>query len=66
MWRLENFIRALWNKLTGKTLAMEMIQRFEDEFPGRCVICSYHKYGVTHGLTSGPVPEHDCIEKRSE
>jgi len=45
----------------GKTTE-EMVNEFIEAFPGRCMICSYHEYGVREGLTSGKVADHDCIE----
>lgn len=44
----------------------EDITDFQRKFPGRCMICSYHRYGISHGHTSGPCPEHECIESRRD
>lgn len=40
----------------------EFLRRFQQAFPNQCFVCSYHRYGVRHGHTSGPVPDHDCAE----
>lgn len=42
----------------GKNAAEE----FAEAFPGRCMICSYHAYGISHGYGVGPLEAHDCIE----
>lgn len=43
--------------------AREIVEEFARKFPGRCLVCSLHRYGYTHGHTSKPRPEpHDCIE----
>jgi len=40
-----------------------MIEEFTDAFPGRCMICSYHRFGRQEGLTNEPLPpKHKCIE----
>ena len=51
--------------LRGESSASSMASEFAAAFPGRCMICSYHQYGLREGLTSDPMPKpHDCIEKR--
>lgn len=41
------------------------VLRFRETFPGRCMICSHHQYGYTHGYEANPKPEpHYCIESR--
>jgi len=43
-----------------------LVAEFREHFPGRCMVCSYHRYGVLHGMVSGPPPEHDyCPESSS-
>lgn len=37
--------------------------RFAKLFPGRCMTCSMHAYGVQHGHAWGPVEQHNCIER---
>lgn len=43
-----------------------LLERFQERFPGRCPICSYHSYGIREGLLkhTEPVPEHECINPR--
>ena len=42
----------------------KMAEDFVKEFPGKCLICSYHHFGVSAGLRPpGPIKPHDCIEK---
>lgn len=41
----------------------QMVAEFPVKFPGRCMICSYHRYGVEYGFTVKPLEPHDCIEK---
>lgn len=42
----------------------KLILDFKNTFPGKCMICSYHRYGQRNGLISSTVEveEHDCIE----
>lgn len=60
---------------TGSTMSLakyllrnrtkEIVDEFIRLFPDRCMICSYHRYGICHGHTIGPVPEHDCKWKQN-
>ena len=46
----------------GKT-----VQEFTERFPGRCPICSFHRYGLQHDCATGPVPPHGgCHEHGAE
>ncbi len=47
--------------------SQEMIDQFQKMFPGECMICSYHRYGLQEGhLKAGSKPEsHICIEDKS-
>ena len=59
------FLKNLRRALFGCT-AMD-IREFMEKFPGRCPICSYHYYGLTHGLTNEALPEeHLCLEARND
>lgn len=50
------------NHYAGRA-ARRTLAEFQRRFPGRCPICSFHRYGLTTGATSEPVPEHrDCPE----
>lgn len=41
------------------------VARFAEIFPGRCMICSYHYWGWTHGHEQLPfAPPHECIETK--
>ena len=46
----------------------EMVEEFIEKFPGRCMICSYHAYGIREGhLKYGtPGQDHYCIEGRND
>ena len=46
------------------TAAVEkMIKEFTEQFPGKCIICSYHAYGIREGIIPySPVEEHNCCE----
>ena len=51
--------------ITGRSAAEKMVERFVELFPGKCMICSYHRYGLSHGLTADMEPQpHDCIEEK--
>lgn len=45
---------------------VDMARDFAQKFPGRCLICSYHYYGISHGHVDPgtPVAEHFCIETK--
>ena len=48
-----------WLDRTHRRMAADYAERF----PGKCFICSYHRFGLREGHTSEPrPPEHDCIE----
>jgi hypothetical protein len=56
-------LKRLWDKLTGRAWARRAAEEFARDFPGRCMICSYHRYGFQNNHTDAPRPEpHDCIE----
>lgn len=56
----------LHDRHTGQTWAEEVVREFRENFPGRCLICSYHHYGYVNGHTNEPKPEqHYCIEEKS-
>lgn len=43
----------------------DMAKEFEEKFPNKCMICSYHRFGYAQGYTDDPMPEpHDCIERK--
>jgi hypothetical protein len=44
-----------------------MIDEFQESFPGRCLICSYHAYGIREGYVWPwkMVEPHDCIERKA-
>ena len=43
--------------------ARKMIEDFERAFPGKCPICSYHRFGWQHGFERDPEPPpHICPE----
>jgi hypothetical protein len=46
-----------------KADANETVREFMRKFPGRCLICSLHRYGFMHGFEKSRYPQkHDCIE----
>lgn len=40
----------------------KMVEDFVRTFPGRCMICSFRRYGISHGFHVGDLEPHDCIE----
>jgi len=56
---------VLWLKIRAlmKREAERMVEEFQRNFPGQCLICSYHRYGVMEGHVSGKAKDHDCIEQ---
>lgn len=57
-------LRRLWRWVTGRTWAEKVIQEHREAFPGRCPICSYHRFGLQNGYVRGPVKKHECPENR--
>ena len=47
--------------------AKRMMDTFAKEFPGRCPICSYHWYGISHGFLDPDerVEVHQCPEREN-
>jgi hypothetical protein len=44
--------------------ARKLVEQFERRFPGKCMICSMHRFGRNNGYEQKPEPEpHDCIER---
>jgi len=59
-------INRIFTRLEYKH-TMKLCKEFAEVFPGRCMICSFHRYGLQNGLTRKPEPEpHNCIEKKKE
>lgn len=57
---------AMLIRAAMKRDAENMVEEFQRSFPGQCMICSYHRYGLREGHVSGKVKDHDCIENRKE
>ena len=53
------------NMFRNKKNISQMVKEFVDVFPGRCMVCSYHRYGVSEGfLSSSSKPQdHFCIDE---
>lgn len=49
-------------RLMKQAADAKFIGDFVRKFPGRCMICSYRDYGISHGYRVGPLEPHDCIE----
>lgn len=61
---MKSWLKQWWCKMRYRS-AMAEIDEFERKFPGKCIICSYHAYGINHGHVkpSEPVSPHDlCPE----
>lgn len=57
---------VFWSLLKEARLeAKRWTSDFRHHFPGRCMICSYHQYGLHMGFVdpSVTVEQHHCIEK---
>jgi len=52
--------------LEAKDSAREEVRVFAHTFPGRCLVCSYHRYGVDYGHVDPAErpPAHVCIEEQ--
>lgn len=58
-----NFLRNLFS--TRRSSAKRMVEGFIRRFLGKCMICSYHRFGMEHGfvrLNESPEPHH-CLDK---
>lgn len=53
----------LWVVWTIHRDARATVEAFTRMFPGRCFVCSYHRWEVMEGHASGKAPPHDCMEK---
>ena len=56
--RLIKWIKKLFKLVDNQS----WVREFKEPFPGRCMLCSYHQYGLREGLCTGKVKDHDCIE----
>ena len=54
------------DKIIDKFLGTEkMIKEYVKHFPGKCFICSYHRFGFSEGFTTNKHPEdHDCLDEK--
>lgn len=60
-------LKRLWKRYKEwkERPVKRMVEQFVEAFPGRCMICSYHAYGVRERLTKELYPPpHDCIEDK--
>ena len=55
-------LERFWNWVCGTN---HMIQDFEKDFPDKCIICSYQRYGYANGMTDdpNPPPHANCPER---
>lgn len=53
----------LWVVWTIDRDARATVETFTRMFPGRCFVCSYHRWEVMEGHAWGKPPEHDCMEE---
>lgn len=46
--------------------ARKLVEKFAHRFPGKCMICSFYRFGRNNGFhAERPEPEpHECIERR--
>lgn len=62
--RLRDWFRRLlrrdrWDK--------RVVRDFARTFPGRCPICSYHRFGLQHGYAADAgLADHECSETRDQ
>lgn len=56
---------TLWVRAHMRKAAQRTVLDYIEKFPGRCMICGLHRYGIQEGhvKASEPVTPHDCIEK---
>lgn len=56
---------TLWCLKAVRASSKDMFEGFLVRFPGRCPICSYHRFGLTHGFNvpNQPDPHENCPEK---
>jgi hypothetical protein len=65
-------LKRLWNRLSpwarirrmNEEWARGVVEEFARKFPGRCMICSMHRFGRNSGYEQRSEPEpHECIER---
>lgn len=61
---LQVFARKLTDIHNHATL--KMVTEFQVQFPNKCVICSYYRWGVNHGFNPSKPKEHNCIEIKGD
>lgn len=56
--------QRLWRTVTGKARREALVAEFQARFPGKCMLCSYYRYGrrECHIPHETPTPPHECIE----
>jgi len=59
LWLIE-----IWHRRAAE----RRMRDFAERFPGKCLICSYHRWGISQGFEKpGSKPElHQCTEKEHE
>lgn len=57
------FLVAFWVDRKTKKDARRDVELFARHFPGKCLICSYRRYGLGNGFVDprSPAQKHHCI-----
>lgn len=65
---MPSWLTRMWRWLTGEAWVEAMMKDFIEAFPGKCIFCSFHRYGLTHHHVrpGTPVDRHYCIERKQE
>ena len=64
----EQNMRKIWKKITGWLFGFTQaeLEDYKRRFPRCCMICSFHAWGYSQGMTDDPTPPphtHDYATK---
>lgn len=58
---VRDFVAASRRKAAQRVAARDA--EFSRLFPGRCSVCAYYRYGISHGFAADPPGPHACPER---
>jgi hypothetical protein len=59
---IRKFLRKLF--FQSISFSYQDLKNFEERFPGKCIVCSFHRFGYEMGYLNDVKPDkHLCLEK---